>query len=59
MSRLTPIERFLMNLEKRISPNRREYLSVEAALAGLKELTGQDFGLDAEKWREWLKSHPL
>ena len=30
---------------------------VGKAEAKLKELTGQDFGLDAEAWREWAEAN--
>jgi hypothetical protein len=28
--------------------------TVQAIVAALKEFTGQDFGADAEQWREWV-----
>ena len=58
MSRLTLIQGLLLNLEGKISATRREYLPQDAALARLKELSGQDFGRDAAKWRRWYQDHP-
>lgn len=58
MSRLTPLQGLLMNLNREIEEGRREYLSLEQAYEKLKELTGQDFGYDVEKWRKWLKRNP-
>lgn len=34
---------------------RREHLPREEALARLKIMTGQDFGLDADRWESWIK----
>ena len=38
-------------------PRGREVTAEEKkkALAALKKLTGQDFGLDADKWEAWIK----
>ena len=58
MSRLTPLQGLLMNLNQEIEAGRREYLSKEQAYEKLKKLTGQDFGYDAEKWRKWVKRNP-
>jgi hypothetical protein len=58
MSRLTPVQGLLMNLNQEIEPGRREYLSKEQAYKRLKELTGQDLGYDVEKWGKWFKSNP-
>ena len=58
MSRLTPLQGLLMNLNQEIEAGRREYLSKEQAYEKLKELTGQDFGYDVEKWRKWVKRNP-
>ena len=53
--RLKPIERLLKNLAGDIPPRmRREYLSAEVAYEKLKKMTGEDFGLDLEKWTEWV-----
>ena len=58
MSLLLPAERYLINLESEISP---EYVFIfvpkNLALAGLRLLTGQDFGYDARKWRAWLEAN--
>jgi hypothetical protein len=57
MSHLTPLEGFLQNLAGKIEKGRREYLPREEAYKELKEITGQDFGYDVRKWREWIKAH--
>jgi len=59
MSRITPVEGFLLNLEQKIEECRREYLPRDAAYEKLKSLTGEDFGYDTEKWRTWIKKHGL
>jgi hypothetical protein len=55
VSLIGPIELLLVNLESEISP---EYLFLhvgrEVALARLKVITGQDFGYDVGRWRDWL-----
>lgn len=57
MSRLSLEEICLMNLEGRFNRARdtRWYLTPEEAMGNLKRLTGEDFGLDAARWRQWLK----
>ncbi len=59
MSRITPVEGFLLNLQQKIEKGRREYLPRDAAYEKLKDLTGEDFGYDAEEWRTWIKKHGL
>ena len=59
MSRLTPAALLLQNLMGKIPKGRREYLSPEDAYRMLKEETGQDFGYDERKWREWIKTNGL
>ena len=58
MSLIDPIERLLANLDGEISP---EYIFIyirpDVALAELKQRTGQDFGYDSRRWREWLKDN--
>jgi hypothetical protein len=60
MSLLTAVERCLINLEEDVNP---EYIFIfmnkETALSVLKETTGQDFGLNAKLWRQWLEEHRL
>ena len=58
--RHTPIERLLKNLNEEIPPYaRREYLTREVAYEKLKAMTGQDFGLDAERWEEWVREQEV
>ena len=53
--RLTPIERLLKNLAGEIpSRMRREYLLPEVAYDRLKRMTGEDFGMDPERWNNWI-----
>jgi hypothetical protein len=56
MSRLTLVEGLLQNLASQIEPSRREFLSREEARATLKTMTGQDFGYDVRRWREWFRT---
>ena len=54
--RLTLIEGLLKNLKQEIPQYmRREYLTREVAYQKLKSLTGQDFGLDTERWEAWVQ----
>ena len=47
-----------MNLRGEIPENhRREYLPRERALELLRQWTGQDFGLDADRWEDWLRAN--
>jgi hypothetical protein len=47
-----------MNLRGEISEGRRrEYLPPERALELLRQWTGQDFGLDADRWESWLRAN--
>jgi hypothetical protein len=58
MSQLTPYRGLLMNLRGEIPENRRrEYLPRERALELLRQWTGQDFGLDADRWESWLRAN--
>lgn len=53
--RLTPIERLLKNLAGEIPQRmRREYLAPEIAYEKIKAMTGEDFGMDAAKWKTWV-----
>jgi hypothetical protein len=52
---LTPEQRLLRNLAGEIESHRREYLSKDEAYVQLKKMTGQDFGYDVEKWRDWFR----
>jgi hypothetical protein len=58
MSLVGPIELLLLNLEEDISP---EYVFLhvdkEIARRRLNEISGQDFGFDVIKWRDWLKAN--
>jgi hypothetical protein len=45
----------LRGLEGRSDPNSLQYISREAAYRELWQRTGQDFGYDVEKWRDYLR----
>jgi hypothetical protein len=57
MSRIALFRLLTLNLEGKIQPDRRDYMTPERAYAELRKLTGQDFGMDAAKWKEWLKAN--
>jgi hypothetical protein len=60
MSLIQPLELLLANLHGEISPEYVFlYIPKDAALAALREVTGQDFGFDAPRWREWLEINGL
>ena len=47
-----------MNLRGEIPEHRgREYLPRERALELLRRWTGQDFGLDGDRWESWLRAN--
>ena len=55
---LTPIERVLVNLEMEVDPGDVFlYMSKDEAVEKLKQITGQDFGYDARRWRQWLEDN--
>jgi hypothetical protein len=51
--KLAPIELYLRSL--RVGKVRLGYVTREVAYDKLKQMTGLDFGLDVDKWREWYK----
>jgi hypothetical protein len=53
--RYLPHTLYLMALRGRQTIHGRPLLPREDARAMLVRLTGQDFGLDAERWAEWIK----
>lgn len=58
MSRLTPEQYLLLNLEQQIpSDNDVHYLTREQAYQALKNMSGEDFGYDVKAWRKWLRAH--
>jgi hypothetical protein len=59
MSLLSPHERLFLCLAGRIADTRLEYCSKDQAYERLKNLTGQDFGNDLEKWKQWLTRNGL
>lgn len=60
MSLLLPLVRWLVNLEEDVDPGYSFiYVPKATALQLLKDQTGQDFGYDAKRWREWLEGAGL
>ena len=57
MSRSGIFQLLLRGLEGTSDPNTLHYLSREEAYQELKQRTGQDFGQDVEKWREYVRLH--
>ncbi len=55
--RMDFLEGLVRNLEERIRPGSRAYLSKEEAYKSLKLKTGQDFGFDADRWRKWIEDN--
>jgi hypothetical protein len=54
--RLTLMAGLLKNLKGEIpSYMRREFIPKEAAYERLKEITGKDFGMDAQLWEAWIR----
>ena len=47
----------LRGLEGTSDPSTLNYISYEAAYQELKQRTGQDFGREVERWREYIRSH--
>ncbi len=58
MSLLLSLDRYLLNLEGRVSADAMHYMPRELALRFMREMTGQDFGHDGAMWREWLAANP-
>lgn len=57
MSQLLFFEGLLKNLRQEIPPDRRRtFLTRDRAYELLKERTGEDFGYDADRWEQWLRS---
>jgi hypothetical protein len=50
-------EILLRGLAGTAAPNSLSYLSRNDAHAELKRRTGQDFGYDLEKWREYIRAN--
>ncbi len=56
MPRVTYIKICLDNLEGKIpETDPMFYASKEVAYEALKDWTGQDFGYDADAWRQWFR----
>jgi hypothetical protein len=57
MTRLLPHELLLCNLMKEIPEGVLGYMPQEMAHEILKELSHEDFGLDYDRWKEWVKKN--
>jgi hypothetical protein len=55
--RYLPHTLYLMALRGRRSIRGRPLPTPEEAARGLQKLFGQDFGLDADKWVEWIRAN--
>jgi hypothetical protein len=55
MPHVYPFQGLLLNLEEKVSRDSMIYLPKEEAYRLLKQWTGQDFGYDVAKWREYIK----
>jgi hypothetical protein len=58
MSKMSLLERYLLNLGGRVPEGALHFVNREYARQRLREITGQDFGYDQELWRKWLDNHP-
>lgn len=58
MPRLTPEKLCLANLRNEFPSTAIGFMTLQDAQRELIRLTGQDFGLDAALWSEWLQTHP-
>jgi hypothetical protein len=47
----------LRGLEGTLDPSTLQHISRDAAYQELKQRTGQDFGHDVAKWREYIRAH--
>jgi hypothetical protein len=57
-SLIEPVERLLLNLEVEVDPGDVYlYMGREESVQRLREITGQDFGGDARRWRQWLQDN--
>jgi hypothetical protein len=57
MSLYGPYELLLRGLAGELRPKTLSYISKEAAHEELKQLTGEDFGYDTEKWRAFIRAN--
>jgi hypothetical protein len=55
--RLPPHNPCMLALRGRKTLRGRPLPSADEAAARLRRLTGQDFGLDARQWAEWIKAN--
>jgi hypothetical protein len=55
--RLLPHTLWMMALRGRVALRGRPLPTPAEAAAELRELTGQDFGLDVERWAQWIRAN--
>ncbi|MBW3599161.1 MAG: hypothetical protein KY475_18060 [Planctomycetes bacterium] len=53
----TPFEKLLWNLNGEMPQSLPEFLPKDVAYQRLKKMTGEDFGYDANAWREWGRAN--
>jgi len=58
MARLTSIQLLVANLRGEFLKGQREYRSSAESHSKLKQLTGEDFGLNADRWSRWIEANP-
>ena len=56
-SRIGIYEILLRGLAETATPNTLSYVSRDDAYTELKRRTGQDFGYDLDKWREYIRAN--
>ena len=54
--KLSPFQLYIRSLAH--GPVKLGYLEKEEAYKQLKAITGEDFGFDVDRWREWGRDHP-
>jgi hypothetical protein len=47
----------LLSLRGELSRDNLYFMTPQRAADELREKTGQDFGLDADRWEAWLRGH--
>jgi hypothetical protein len=57
--KLTLEQIYLYNLSGNIQRPHPQYMGKRKAYKALKDLTGEDFGKDIDKWTDYLKKHPI
>jgi hypothetical protein len=56
---IEPVQFYLMNLSGEAPKESPFFVSKEEARRNLIALSGEDFGMDIERWREWFRSNKV